>query len=107
MRIMQISSSEWRDLKGSIETGNTPAGVFLAHGPSEEIAVQAQAILEDASHREYPFRYFLCSGSNVFRVPCFLPFPGGIPLYRLVWHSLFAVRWDRWLLLYHNEQQVI
>src|SRR5437868_2581219 len=105
MRIMQISSSEWRDLKGSIETGNTPAGVFLAHGPSEEIAVQAQAILEDASHREYPFRYFLCSGSNVFRVPCFLPFPGKgstpEPLALDIWR-LFEARQNLGELVVHN-----
>jgi hypothetical protein len=78
--MMQLASQEWCELKSSIAAGSAPAGVFLVHGPSEAVAVQAQALLQARSQRGYPASYFLCSGSGAFQVPCFWPFPGKQPV---------------------------
>ncbi len=104
MRLMQIASSEWRNMTSSIEAGSTPAGVFLARGPSEEIAVQAQAVLEDTFLQGYPIRYFLCSDNNIFRVPCFLPLTGKQPPEPLALDitRLFQARQDLGELVVHN-----
>ena len=74
MKLLQASGQEWRDLKHAITAGTPPAGTFMVLGSSEEITVQAQTILEDTFQMEYHIRYFLCSGSGIFRLPCFLPF---------------------------------
>ena len=76
MQFMQVSDREWSDLKDAIRAGSAPVGACLVSGPSEEIAVQAQAVLMVAAQQKYRVRYFLCSDSGIFRVPCFLPLTG-------------------------------
>ncbi|HVB21121.1 MAG TPA: hypothetical protein VNG51_04165 [Ktedonobacteraceae bacterium] len=76
MQFMQVSDREWSDFKSAIQAGSTPVGACMVFGPSKEIAVQAQAVLMDAAQQEYRVRYFLCSDSGLFRVPCFLPLTG-------------------------------
>lgn len=73
MKLLQAAGQEWRDLKYSLAAGTPPAGTFMVRGPSEEITVQVQSILADTCQREYHLKYFLCSGSGIFRLPCFLP----------------------------------
>lgn len=79
MRIMQLASPEWCELKSAIAAGSAPAGVFLVLGASQAVAVQAHALLQDSSQQISPASYFLCSGSGAFQVPCFWPFPGTQP----------------------------
>jgi tetratricopeptide (TPR) repeat protein len=74
MNFLQASSQEWRDLRNSIASGTLRPGLFTVLGHSEEIAVQAQSILEDTFQPGYHVKYFLCSGSGMFRLPCFRPF---------------------------------
>ncbi len=74
MELLQARGHQWRDLKRSIATGTLAAGTYMVLGSSDEITVQAQTILEDAFQREYPVKYFLASGSGIFRIPCFLSF---------------------------------
>lgn len=76
MQFMQVADREWSDLKRAIQAGSTPVGACMVFGPSEEIAAQAQAVLMDACQQAYRVRYFLCSDSGLFRVPCFLPLTG-------------------------------
>ncbi|MEO8970023.1 MAG: hypothetical protein ABI406_00300 [Ktedonobacteraceae bacterium] len=76
MQFMQVLAREWNDLKRTIRAGSTPVGACMVLGPSEEIAVQAQVLLTDAAQQGYRVRYFLCSDSGIFRVPCFLPLTG-------------------------------
>lgn len=71
MRLMHVSDKEWSDLRHTLEAGSGPAGAFMVLGPSEEIAGQAQALLEATSSQGHHVRYFLSSGGGVFRVPCF------------------------------------
>jgi hypothetical protein len=77
--MMQLASQEWRELKRTLAAGSAPAGVFLVLGPSEAVAVQAQALLQERSRRGCAASYFLSSGSGAFQVPCFWPFPGKQP----------------------------
>ena len=76
MQFMQVADREWGNLKCAIRAGSVPVGAHMVLGPSEEIALQAQAILADATQQGYRVKYFLCSDSGHFRVPCFLPLTG-------------------------------
>lgn len=76
MQFMQVSDREWGNLKCAIHAGCAPAGAHLILGPSEQMTLQAQTVLADATQQGYRVRYFLCSDSGDFLVPCFLPLTG-------------------------------
>src|SRR5438445_8774133 len=74
MKLIHIEDQEWRDLRDALAMESALVGAFTLLGPTEEIAEQVQAVLAEASLNRHSVRYFLCSGSRVFRVPCYVSF---------------------------------
>lgn len=74
MKLMHTGNQEWRDLRDALAMGSALKGAFTLPGPTEEIVEQVQSVLAEASLRRHSVRYFLCSGSRVLRVPCYVSF---------------------------------
>ncbi|MFL5703191.1 MAG: hypothetical protein ACJ8AG_10245, partial [Ktedonobacteraceae bacterium] len=74
MKLIHTGDKEWRDVRDALAMGSVLEGAFTVLGPTEEIVEQVQLILAGASLNRHSVRYFLCSGSRVFRVPCYVSF---------------------------------
>src|SRR3954453_16123733 len=74
MKLIHTGDKEWRDVRDALAMGSALEGAFTVLGPTEEIVEQVQLILAGASLNRHSVRYFLCSGSRVFRVPCYVSF---------------------------------
>lgn len=74
MRFLQAEDKEWYDLRNQIEQGEASAGIVLIEGPSEVVSRQVQVLLQKTSQKGETFQYFLSSGREHFRVPCYVAF---------------------------------
>jgi len=74
---MQVADKEWFDFRNKLERGEASTGIVLVEGSSEAVAQQVQLLLQHASLKGETFQYFLSSGSEQFRVPCYTPFAEG------------------------------
>jgi tetratricopeptide (TPR) repeat protein len=73
MQLLHLSEPTWETLRSSLSHDRGFAGLFVIIGPSEQMAHATSDLLTLAAQHERLAHYFLCSGSNTFRVPCYLP----------------------------------
>ncbi len=73
MQWIHVTDSEWEALKHYLCHKKNLSGAFVISGPSEHLAVQISPMFEEVLQAGYHPYYFLCSGSESFRVPCYLP----------------------------------
>ena len=74
MRYLRTEDKEWYDLRNQVEQGEASAGIVLIEGPSEVVSRQVQVLLQKTSQKGETFQYFLSSGREHFRVPCYMAF---------------------------------
>lgn len=77
MRYIKGVEKEWDDFRNELEEGEASAGIVLIEDYSEVVAQQVQLLLQNASAKSEAFQYFLSSGNEQFRVPCFMLFAKG------------------------------
>ncbi len=76
MKFLHIADQEWSSLKQALEAGNNQPGAFLVCGPSEQLAQDAQSVVERASQLNASLTYFHCCSGD-FHVPSYVPFVRG------------------------------
>ncbi len=69
--LVQVTDRTWIEFKERLVADPGYRGAIIVTGPSSLVAKDAQLILERASHANRKLRYFLCSGSETFHVPCY------------------------------------
>ncbi|HEU5377773.1 MAG TPA: hypothetical protein VFV38_20310 [Ktedonobacteraceae bacterium] len=74
MRYLQAEHKEWDDFRNQVEQGEASAGIVLIEGSSEAVSRQVQVFLQRISQKGETFQYFLSSGREHFRVPCYMAF---------------------------------
>jgi hypothetical protein len=73
MKDIQIADQTWDDFKQALRTGHWSADVFVVHGPAAELAVQVPSVLEELAAAQATCNYFLSTGNERFRMPCYAP----------------------------------
>jgi tetratricopeptide (TPR) repeat protein len=73
MKDIQIADQAWSDFRQALRTSHYSADVFVVHGPTVEMAVQVPSLLEDLAAVQATCSYFLNTGNERFRVPCYAP----------------------------------
>lgn len=77
MKAIPAADKEWTDAGTILERGEAFSEVVVVGGPSKSVAQRVQSLLQEASFKGESFQYYLSSGNEHFRVPCYLLFADG------------------------------